>query len=81
MEARVARWGNSLGVRIPKEIASRAGIGEGSRVEIATENGQIVLSPARPRYRLEDLLHGMSRRAIWQAFDWGPDVGREKVDK
>ena len=81
MEARVARWGNSLGVRIPKEIASRAGIGEGSRVEIATENGRIVLSPARPRYRLEDLLHGMSRRAMRQAFDWGPDVGREKVDK
>jgi antitoxin MazE len=81
MQIQVARWGNSLGIRIPKEIAGRAGIAEGSRVEIAMENGQIVLSPARPRYRLEDLLHGMSRRAMRQAFDWGPYVGREKIEE
>lgn len=80
MQVQVARWGNSLGVRIPKEIAGRAGLAEGSRVEIALEKGQIVLSPARPRYRLEDLLQGVSRRAMREAFDWGPDVGREKVD-
>lgn len=80
MEVQVARWGNSLGIRIPKEIAGRAGIVEGSRVEIAMENGQIILSPARPRYRLEDLLQGMSRLEMRQAFDWGPDVGREKIE-
>lgn len=79
MRVQVARWGNSLGVRIPKEIAGRAGLSEGSRVEIAMEKDQIVLSLARPRYRLEDLLRGMSRKAMRQAFDWGPDLGREKV--
>ena len=29
MQARVARWGNSLGLRIPKDIALRAGLREG----------------------------------------------------
>jgi antitoxin MazE len=81
MQVQVARWGNSLGVRIPKEIAGRAGLAEGSRVEIAMANDQIVLSPARPRYRLEDLLRGMSRSAMRRAFDWGPDIGREKAQE
>ena len=79
MQVQVARWGNSLGVRIPKEIAGRAGLAEGSRVEIAMENDQIVLSPAQPKYRLKDLLRGMSRSEMRKAFDWGPDVGRERV--
>ena len=79
MQVQVSRWGNSLGIRIPKEIAGRAGLAEGSRIEIAMQNDQIVLSPARPRYRLEDLLRGMSRRGMRRAFDWGPDVGRERV--
>lgn len=79
MQVQVARWGNSLGVRIPKEIAGRAGLAEGSRVEIAMSRGQIVLSPAQPKYRLKDLLRGMSPAKMHKAFDWGPDRGREKV--
>src|SRR5712671_6107087 len=34
MQVQVARWGNSLGLRIPKDIARRAGLREGARVEI-----------------------------------------------
>jgi antitoxin MazE len=62
-------------VRIPKDIAGRAGIAEGSRVEIEMEDDRIVISLARPRYKLEELLHGMTH----EAFDWGPDRGREDV--
>jgi antitoxin MazE len=32
MQVQVARWGNSLGLRIPKDIASRMGLREGARV-------------------------------------------------
>jgi len=35
---------------------------------------------ARGRYKLEDLLAGMSPQAMREAFDWGADVGREIVD-
>jgi len=34
----------------------------------------------RPHYRLEDLLVGMSREAMRDAFDWGSDRGREGVE-
>jgi antitoxin MazE len=79
MKVQVTRWGNSLGVRIPEDIAGRAGIAEGSRVEIEMEDGNIVISLARPRYELEELLRGMTPDAMHDAFDWGPDRGREDV--
>ena len=81
MKARVTRWGNSLGVRIPKDIAGRIGLSEGSRVEVELEDEHIVISLARPRYTLDELLRGMTPEAMHEAFDRGPERGREAVDE
>jgi antitoxin MazE len=80
MQVRVARWGNSLGLRIPKDVALRVGLRAGARVEIEAEGDRIVISPARRRYVLADLLQGMTPQAMREAFDWGPDKGREIVE-
>ena len=80
MKTTVARWGNSLGVRVPKEVAAEVGLTEGAAVTIVAEGDRIVISPSAPRYRLKDLLVGMTPEAMHEAFDWGPDVGREIVD-
>jgi antitoxin MazE len=77
MQVRVSRWGNGLGLRIPRDIASRAGLREGDRVEIEAEAERIIISPARPRYVLAELLKGMTPEAMRKAFDWGPDKSRE----
>lgn len=80
MEARIAKWGNSLGLRIPKSIAGKLGLAEGARVEIETDGDRVVISRGRPHYRLSDLLVGMTPKAMHKAFDWGPDAGRESVE-
>ena len=80
MQVQVSRWGNSLGLRIPKDIAIRAGLREGTRVDIETEGNRIIIAPAQPRYILIDLLKGMTPEAMREAFDWGPDKGREIVE-
>lgn len=80
MQVHVSRWGNSLGVRLPKELAQRLGIGEGSRLDVREERDGIVLSIGRPVYTLEELLIGMTPEAMHEAFDWGEDVGRERVE-
>jgi antitoxin MazE len=80
MEVIVARWGNSLGMRIPKDIAARLGLREGARVEVESDGKQILIKPTRAQYRLAELLRGVTPQAMRDAFEWGPDKGREIVD-
>lgn len=80
MQVQVARWGNSLGLRIPKGVAQQTGLRAGARVDVVAEGDRIVISPARARYVLADLLKGMTPEAMRQAFDWGSDRGREIVE-
>lgn len=79
MQVLIARWGNSLGLRVPKEIAARLGLREGTRVEVDAKGRQIVISVNSPVYTLEELLEGMTPEAMHEAFDWGEDVGRERI--
>ncbi len=80
MRVRVAKWGNSLGVRVPKDIAAKVGLDEGAAVEIEAKGSRIVISPTRRTYTLDELLVGMTPEAMRDAFDWGPDAGREAVE-
>lgn len=81
MQVRISRWGNSLGLRIPKDAALQLGISESSRVEVSVEGDRLIVSPDRPRYRLAELLTpNMTPKAMRSAFDWGDDIGRENVE-
>jgi antitoxin MazE len=76
MKVQVARWGNSLGVRVPKDLARRVGLKDGASVEMTAEEDRIVIAVKR-EHRLTELLRGMTPEAMAQAFDWGEDAGRE----
>jgi antitoxin MazE len=80
MRTHIAKWGNSLAVRLPRDIADRINLEAGTPVEIEVDGGTLVLRPAGPRYALADLLAGMSPEAMHEGFDWGPDLGREQID-
>jgi len=45
MRATISKWGNSLGLRIPRGLAEDAGLAEGSVVELRLEDGRIVAEP------------------------------------
>jgi antitoxin MazE len=45
MRARVARWGNSLALRIPAGLAVDARLQEGTEVEVALADGKLVVEP------------------------------------
>ncbi|WP_158511046.1 AbrB/MazE/SpoVT family DNA-binding domain-containing protein [Azospirillum thiophilum] len=81
MQVQLARWGNSLGIRIPKDIASQVGLHDGARVDIRAEGDRIVITADRPRYSLDELMKGVTPEAMREAFDWGPDAGREIVEE
>ncbi len=80
MQTTLSRWGNSLGLRIPKQLAVTLGLAEGARVELTADEDRIIITLPRAHYRLDDLLIGMTPEAMHKAYDWGPDRGREIVD-
>ena len=80
MRTQITRWGNSLGLRIPKPIATQVGLKAGDRVEITAEDGRIIVSVARPAYSLDELLAGMTPNEMHAAYDWGTETGHEAVE-
>jgi antitoxin MazE len=80
LQVQISKWGNSLGVRVPKDAAAKLGLTEGSRVDVSIEGDRLVISTQRPVYTLDELLVGMTPEAMRNAFDWGPDIGRENVE-
>lgn len=60
MRTQVSMWGNSLAVRLPRQIAESAGLAEGAAVELDVVDGKVTLSPTRPRYTLDELLAGVT---------------------
>ena len=77
MQSKVQRWGNSLAVRIPKTFASDIGLAEDSPVEISIASGELVITPAKPRFTLERLLAGITDENRHDAVETGEAVGDE----
>jgi antitoxin MazE len=84
-EVTVGKWGKSLAVRLPGEIVRAARLKDGERVEIETEDGDIVIRRVAPRLTLAGMFRGKTpeewRELYRGAFEWGPDVGREIVEE
>ena len=48
MDLQIAKWGNSLALRIPSEIVRRLGLREGATVEVhLTVDGSLSIRPAQ----------------------------------
>lgn len=60
MKAKIAKWGNSLAVRLPKQFVDELGLKPGSTVDLEKDGSRLAIetAPQRkiPYYRLEDLL-------------------------
>lgn len=74
---RVARWGNSLAVRIPRPMADQVRIEEGQEVELSVVDGCLTIRP-RPRgYTLDELLDQVTPENRHDEVDWGTPEGDE----
>ena len=80
MHVQISKWGNSLGLRLPRSLAHQLGISEGQKVNVIAEGARLIVEPVAPIYRLEDLLANVTPESMRDAFDWGDDAGREAVD-
>ncbi len=76
VEAKVRKWGNSLGVRIPLSIAKDIGLSQDCLVSLEVENGRLIVCPKPKKYALDQLLSQVTAENIHPELDWGT-VGKE----
>ncbi len=79
MRAKIVRIGNSQGIRIPKPLLERSGLGE--EVEIEAEGDQIVIRPLRrPREGWSEAFQAMTQAGEDQLVD-GDQLGQSSFDR
>ncbi|MBD2597981.1 AbrB/MazE/SpoVT family DNA-binding domain-containing protein [Nostoc spongiaeforme FACHB-130] len=78
MTSVVAKWGNSLAIRIPKSVAEQAHVTEGIGIDFSVEGNSIIITPQKRRkYTLDELLEGMTPENFHSEFETGNAVGNE----
>ena len=74
MLSNVSKWGNSLGIRIPRVMTEQLGISEGVPVELFIEGDHLIIHKV---YTLESLVSQITPDNIHAAVDEGPATGKE----
>ena len=79
MRTKVVKWGNSLGLRIPRSFAEEVQVQEGTTVELSLDEGRLVIQRvALPEYSLDQLLAGVTRENRPEEIDTGLPQGKEE---
>jgi len=78
MLAKAQKWGNSLAVRIPKNVAEECGIEADSPVEIVREGNLIIIRPMqKQRFCLDSLLAEITEENVHSEVGTGKPAGKE----
>jgi len=78
MVATIAKWGNSLAIRIPQNLAKEINLAEGSEVQLVLIDGKLTIEPiARRRYSLDELIEAITPENVHTEIDTGVAVGNE----
>ena len=77
MRTRVQKWGNSLGLRIPKPFAEETRLEENSEVEISVRAGKLIVEAVEPGLKLDALLDQITDQNVHGEIGTGKRVGKE----
>lgn len=73
----ITKWGNSLGVRIPMNIAKVAELENGSEVELIAEDAGIMIKLKNQKPNLDDLLSKVTAENKHTEINFGGPEGNE----
>jgi len=86
MEARLQKWGNSDGIRIPSSFLKSLNLKTNDLVEIMQKENTIIISkPKKKHLTLEERFEMFEQLPInekggVESYDWGEDQGKEIFD-
>jgi antitoxin MazE len=55
MTATISKWGNSQGLRFPKDVMKALNLSVGDIVEIRTEENRVIIEPVKKRRQKRDI--------------------------
>jgi antitoxin MazE len=64
---KVSKWGNSLAIRIPADVAATLGFAEGDQVKIESKEGKLVAEKKLTREELRARLAEFRKTVVWPA--------------
>ena len=76
---KLGKWGNSLGIRIPKDIAEALSLAEETEVKLIPSGNRLIIEPIKPqkKYSLNELLQDMKPENVHDEIEWGKPEGQE----
>ena len=77
MRTTIRRWGNSLGLRIPKAFAAETAIEDGASVDLSVSEGRLIIRPVHQHFELEALLEEVTDENLHAEVSTGPAQGGE----
>ncbi len=78
MEAKVQRWGNSLGIRIPSAILKSLNIKPNDILNIKQDEDRIIVSVIKKnKISLSDRFKEYNGKNLAKDFLWDENIGRE----
>ena len=86
MEARLQKWGNSDGIRIPSSFIKSLNLKTNDKVELTQKEDTIVISKMKKkpltfeeRIEMFEKLSNDEKGTI-KSYDWGEDIGKEIIN-
>ncbi|HEX4043373.1 MAG TPA: AbrB/MazE/SpoVT family DNA-binding domain-containing protein [Xanthobacteraceae bacterium] len=86
MKTSVAKWGNSLAVRLPKAVSAELELNPGTQLDLVVEDDEIRLRKPKAITSAQLLAEMVAEaKRLGPEFEpetveWGPDAGHEIVD-
>lgn len=78
MEIKLQKWGNSLGVRVPKSIVKSMNIKINDILDIKEEDSKIIISvPKKKKISLYEEFKKYNGKNLAKEFTWDESVGKE----
>jgi antitoxin MazE len=77
MTVPLRKWGNSLAIRIPKDIAETLSVGSDSLMELNVTDGVMTLKPKNAS-KLESLVSQINSKNLHSEIPSGESVGNEE---
>ncbi len=71
------QWGNSQGIRIPKQLLKDIDLAVGQEVNLQVQDGTLLVYPAKKRYTLQELIAKIPEDYEVEEVDWGNPQGKE----